>query len=184
MAPILGKRNDQIWLLGCYDMVILVIKASTLAPYYYTGLLVASLFFLIIDWNEKSVQYPLCRQLDSNQPGDYWIFVLSYACPRHLALEVFSNPSSNKLAMRGDAPEAQTLVPRDPTRPSRTRPKTRTLTLMRARSPHPRSPSRSQREGRDGRGERIPHLLGRRQVAARPHAPPHAQGPRHGSPMG
>lgn len=26
----LGKRNHQIWLLGCDDMVILVIKASTL----------------------------------------------------------------------------------------------------------------------------------------------------------
>lgn len=89
------------------------------------------------------------------------------------------NPSFLKLATK-----SRVIDPLAPLRPKVE--KHEIKLAHRARNSESRAPSRkcytrnTQGTGRGG----IPHLLGRRQVAARPHAHrrPHAQGPRHGSP--
>jgi hypothetical protein len=67
MAPSLGKRNHELWLLGCYDMVTLVVKASTLGSSYYAGLLVA--FFL--NGNEKKCTVTLVQTTRQNSTTHY-----------------------------------------------------------------------------------------------------------------
>ena len=156
-----------------------MVKASSLK--FYAGRLLASIF-LIEMRKVCSIAFVQTTRLNRAK-----LNIVIEFLPSHIrahaarALEAFStnrylNPSSDKLATRGDTRRRRSWNPEiQRAHHAHTR-KARALALMRTRSPDARGSSRGAR-GKEGdkTWRRIPHLLGRRQVAARPHAPPHAQ---------